>query len=131
MEPQMDTDEREILLKEETHTVVGCAFEVQNELGHGLREKTYERALVVEFGRRDIPCDQQREFEVFYKGVKIDTFIPDLMCFEKIVVDTKVIDRITSNEIGQMLNYLKITGLRVGLILNFKKAKVEWQRIVR
>src|SRR5688572_20631160 len=116
--------------KEETHNIIGCAFEVLNELGHGLNEKLYENSLVVEFKRRAIAFDQQRRFEVLYKGEHVGEFIPDLIAFGKVVVDTKTIDRITDHERGQMLNYLRITKLPVGLILNFKHAKLEFERIV-
>ncbi len=126
----MDTNEHKLLLKEEVFQIVGCAMEVLNTLGHGLLEKPYENALVVEFGLRGIPFKQQPRFDVIYKGVKVGDYIPDLIAFEKIVVDAKTIDRITDVERGQILNYLKITGLRVGLILNFKKPKLEWERMV-
>jgi GxxExxY protein len=116
--------------KEETHAIIGCAFEVHNELGHGLNEKVYENSLVVEFRRRSIAVEQQRRFEVLYKGEHVGEFIPDLIGCGKVVVDAKVIEHITDHERGQMLNYLRITGLPVGLIINFKNAKLEFERIV-
>ena len=119
-----------LLLKDEVFEVVGCAMTVLNELGHGLLEKPYENALVVEFGLQSIPVKQQPRYDIMYKGVNVGEYIPDLIVAEKIVVDTKVIDRIADHEIGQMMNYLKITGLRVGLILNFKRAKLEWKRVI-
>ena len=105
-------------------------MEVLNVLGHGLLEKPYENALVVEFGLRQIEFSQQTRFDVMYKTVKIGEFIPDLIVANTVVVDTKVIDRITRHEAGQMLIYLKITGLHVGLIVNFGHAKIEWKRLV-
>jgi len=119
-----------ILLKEEMYQIVGAAIEVLNEIGHGLHEKPYENALVVEFGIRKIPFDQQVHFDVLYKGHKVGLFIPDLIAFNSIVVDTKVIERITDVERGQMLNYLRIAKHRVGVILNFKNPKLEWERMV-
>jgi GxxExxY protein len=119
-----------LLLATEVHQIVGCAFEVLNELGHGQNEKIYENALAVEFRMRAIDFDQQRRFEVLYKGQFVGEFIPDMIVLNQIVVDAKVIDRITDHERGQMLNYLRITSLRVGLILNFKHARLEWERIV-
>lgn len=126
----MDTNKHELVLEGESHRIVGCAMEVLNTLGHGLLEKPYENALIVEFRLRNIPCRQQPRFEVHYKSVKVGEYIPDLICFDQIVVDTKVIEKITSHEIGQMMNYLKITGLKLGLLLNFKHAKLEWKRVV-
>ena len=126
----MNTNRHELLLKEEVHRVVGCAMEVLNVLGHGLLEKPYENALVVEFGLQNIPYRQQPRFNVRYKEVTVGEYIPDLICFGQLVIDTKTIERITDHELGQMLNYLKITSLRVGLIVNFKHAKLEWKRVV-
>jgi GxxExxY protein len=127
----MDTNAgSKLLLKDEVYQVVGSAIEVLNEIGHGLHEKPYENALVVEFGIRKIPIKQQANFGVLYKGHKVGLFIPDLIAHDQIVVDTKVIERITDQERGQMLNYLRITKCRVGVILNFKNPKLEWERIV-
>ena len=126
----MHTNEHELILKEEVFEVVGCAMEVLNELGHGLLEKPYENALIVEFGLRNILVRQQAQYKVLYKGIQVGKYVPDLITHEKLVVDTKVIERITDHELGQMMNYLKITGLKVGIILNFKRAKLEWKRIV-
>ena len=126
----MNTNGHELFLKKEVFDVVGCAMEVLNELGHGLLEKPYENALVVEFGLRGIPYSQQPRFDVMYKGVSVGEYVPDLITHDKLVVDSKVIERITDHEIGQMMNYLKITGLKVGLILNFRRSKLEWKRIV-
>ena len=125
----MNTNSEKLLLKEEVFHVVGCAIDVLNTLGHGLVEKPYENALVVEFLLRKIPFQQQPSFDVLYKGHKIGLFVPDLIAFNSLVVDTKVIEQITDHERGLMLNYLRITTLRVGVILTFKHSKLEWQRI--
>jgi len=126
---RMNTKAEKLLLKDEVFQIVGCAIEVLNTLGHGLVEKPYENALVVEFLLRKIPFRQQPSFDVLYKGHKIGLFVPDLIAFDSVVVDTKIIDQITDHERGLMLKYLRITGLHVGVILNFKHSKLEWQRI--
>ncbi len=135
----MDTDEKpdlrrggesKLLLKAETEKLIGFSFEVLNEVGHGLNEKIYENSLVVLFKRNGIAFDQQRRFPVLFRGELVGEFIPDLIAFGSVIVDTKVIDRITDHERGQMLNYLRITKLRVGLIVNFKNARLEWERVV-
>lgn len=105
-------------------------MEVLNTLGHGLHEKPYENSLVVDFQVNDIQYNQQQRFNVLYKDVVVGEYIPDLIVDNKIVVDTKVIEKITDHEIGQMINYLKITKLRVGLIINFKYARLQWKRVV-
>ena len=125
----MDANES-LLFKDEAYRIVGCAMEVLNALGHGLHEKPYENALVVEFGVLGIPYLQQPHYEVVYKGVKVGEYVPDLIAFGAIVVDTKVVEAITDHELGQMLNYLKITGLKLGLILNFRRPKLEWERVI-
>jgi GxxExxY protein len=125
----MDTNTEKLLLKDEVFQIVGCAIEVLNTLGHGLVEKPYENAFVIEFLLRKMPFKQQPSYDVLYKGHKIGLFVPDLIVFDALVVDTKVIDKITDHERGLMLNYLRITTLRVGVILNFKHRKLEWERI--
>lgn len=128
----MHTDKAEdkLLHAEMTRAIIGAAMEVLNELGHGLNEKPYENALMVEFGLRDIPCRQQPSFDVMYKGREVGLYIPDLIAFDTVIVDTKVVDYISDQERGQMINYLRVTGLRVGLIINFSKPRLEWERIV-
>jgi GxxExxY protein len=119
-----------LIFKEETQKIIGFAFDVLNEIGHGLNEKIYESSLVVLFKQNGIAFDQQRRFPVFFRKVEVGEFIPDLIAFGSVIVDTKVIDQITDHERGQMLNYLRITELRVGLIINFKHARLEWERVV-
>ena len=117
-------------LKAETEQIIGFAFEVLNEVGHGLHEKIFENSLVVLFKQNPVAFDQQRRFPVLFRGVVVGEFVPDLLRHGAVIVDAKVIDRITDHERGQMLNYLRITKLRVGLILNFKRARLEWERVV-
>ena len=120
----------DLTLAKEVHAIVGCAMEVLNVLGHGLLEKPYENALVVEFGLQHILYKQQPKYDVMYKDVRVGEYIPDQICFDQVVVDAKVVEKIGDHEIGQMLNYLKITGLHVGLLLNFKRPRLEWKRVV-
>lgn len=119
-----------LFLKDEVYQVVGCAMEVLNTLGHGLLEKPYENALVVELGLKGIQFAQQKKFDVNYKGTIVGEYIPDLVVFNQIIVDLKVIKQITDIERAQVINYLKITGMKVGLILNFKNPTLEWERLV-
>jgi GxxExxY protein len=122
--------ETKLLLKAETEKIIGFSFDILNEIGHGLNEKIYENSLIVLFKSNGIAFDQQRRFPVFFRSIQVGEFVPDLIVFGSVIVDTKVIDRITDHERGQMLNYLRITKLRVGLILNFKNARLGWERIV-
>jgi GxxExxY protein len=115
--------------KELSREIIGSAMEVLNSLGHGLHEKPYENSLVVEFKARGLSVVQQPRYPVTYKNVAVEEYIPDLIVNHLIIVDTKTIDRITDHEIGQMINYLKITKLETGLIINFKDARLEWKRV--
>lgn len=127
----MDTNEHEkILYKNEVYQLVGCAIDVLKGVGHGFHEKPYENALAVEFRLRGIPFEQQKSFPITYKSHRVGEYIPDLIAHDAIVIDAKVIETITDHERGQILNYLKISTCRVGLILNFKRSKLEWERLV-
>ena len=119
-----------MLEKELVYKIAGCAMTVLDELGHGLREKTYERALCVEFNIRKIEFDQQKIYPVYYKNVKVDEFIPDLLVENKVIVDLKTIENITDEHRGQILNYLRIAKSQVGLLINFKHPKLEWERLI-
>ena len=123
-------DANNLILKDEVYRIIGAAFSVLMELGHGLHEKPYENALVVEFELNQIPFDQQKRFPVSYKNVQVAEYVPDLIAFGTVIIDAKVIDGITDHERGQMMNYLRISHLQVGLIINFRRAKLEWERIV-
>lgn len=126
----MNTNRQELVCEQETSEIIGAGIEVLNTLGHGLLEKNYENALCVEFDLRSIAFSQQPKFVVLYKNVPVGEYFPDLIVADRVVVDTKTIERIADHELGQMINYLKITGLPVGLILNFKHARLEWKRVV-
>ncbi len=130
----MDTNRHEsedcILHRDLVFRIVGCAFEVVKDVGHGLHEKPYENALVLAFQDAGLSVEQQVAFPILFKGRTVGEYVPDLIADGAVIIDAKVIERITDHERGQMLNYLRITSLRVGLIINFKRAKLEWERIV-
>jgi GxxExxY protein len=126
----MNTDNAQYPDIPETEEVIGAAMEVVNTLGHGLLEKPYENALCVELGIRGLPFAQQPRFPVQYKTVRVGEYVPDIIVAGKVVVETKAIDQITAHELGQMLNYLRITRLPIGLIFNFKYARLKWKRAV-
>ena len=126
----MNADRRELIEKDLTFKMVGCAMAVLNELGHGLREKTYERALCVEFQHQKIHFQQQHIYPVFYRDEHIDDYVPDLVVEKRLIVEIKTVEKIIQEHLGQVLNYLRITGLEVGVILNFKHPKLEWKKVV-
>jgi GxxExxY protein len=116
--------------EELSHEIIGAAMEVLNELKPGLDEKLYENALIIELASQGHTVEQQREYPVHYKGHFLGKLIPDLIVDTTIVVDLKIISAFNENHIAQMLGYLNVTGLEVGLILNFKGAKLTWKRVI-
>jgi GxxExxY protein len=100
------------------------------EVPYGLDEKIYENALCVDFAEQVISFSQQQRFPVYYHQNLLGTFIPDLIVQNTVIVDTKVVDCFNDVHIAQMLNYLKITNLEVGLLLNFKHPSLQIKRVI-
>ncbi len=117
--------------EELTHDIIGSAMAVLNELKPGLDEKLYENALLIELAFRHHTTEQQREYPVHYRGHYIGKLIPDLIVDGKVIADPKVVTAFNDTHTAQMLGYLNITALEVGLLRNFKEAKLSWKRIVR
>jgi len=122
----------ELLYKNEVYAIIGAAMDVYNQLGPGFGEAIYQEAMEIESESRKIPNNPQQDIFIVYKGQTLKKFFtPDLICYEKIIVEIKAIDRLTSREESQLLNYLKATGLPVGLLINFGAEKdLEWKRMV-
>ncbi|MEN9661956.1 MAG: hypothetical protein RL324_905 [Verrucomicrobiota bacterium] len=111
--------------------VIGAAMAVLNELGPGLDEKLYERALVIELRKRGHAVDQQKAFPVQYSGELIGTLIPDTIVDGLVIADPKVVEDFSETHVRQMIGYLAITKLKLALLLNFKHSKLQWKRVVR
>jgi GxxExxY protein len=127
MQPQINTDGHG--LDEITFKINGCAMDVINSLGHGFNEKIYENALAIAFQKRGLNFSQQKQYEVSFESQTVGVFVSDFVVEDKIIVELKTIDLISNHEKGQVLNYLRASSLKLGIILNFKNAKLEWQRI--
>ena len=104
---------------------------VLNELGPGLDEKLYERALVIELCKRGHKVEQQKSFPVHYSDELIGTLVPDTIVDDLVIADPKVVESFNETHMRQMIGYLTITKLKLALLLNFKYSKLEWKRIVR
>lgn len=114
-----------------TYAIIGAAMEVHRVLGCGFLEPVYQKALAVEFTNRTIPCRRETSFSVFYKGVKLDVpYRPDFICFDNVVVELKALARISGIEESKVINYLKVTGHEIGLLLNFGTRSLEYRRFV-
>ena len=121
----------ELLLKDEVYAIIGAAMEVYNQLGPGFSEAIYQEALEIESDIRKMPNNPQQEIYFDYKGVKLKQFFkPDFIYYDKIIVEIKALDRLTSREEAQLLNYLKATGLPLGILINFgRENDLEWKRM--
>ena len=126
----MNANQTTVLHKELSFEIVGAAMEVLNTLGHGLNEKVYENALVAELRSRGIRVEQQKRLSVVYKNILVGEYVPDLLVDEKVILDTKVIEAISDAEVGQVMNYLRIAKLELGILLNFRRPKLEYRRVV-
>jgi GxxExxY protein len=122
---------KEIIHEELSGAIIGAAMEVLNELKPGLDEKLYERAMVIELQNRGRLVEAQRSFPVFYRTELIGDLIPDLIVDSTIIVDAKVVSCFNDNHVAQMIGYLSITGLELGLLFNFQCARLDWKRVVR
>ncbi len=123
----------DLLFKKEVFAIVGAAMEVHRELGPGFLEAVYQEAMEIELESRHIPYEARKTLTVCYKGRPLKkAYEADLVCYGQIIVELKALDRLSGREEAQVLNYLKATGLRVGLLINFgSHPKLEWQRLVR
>ncbi len=118
------------LHKEVTEAIIGAAFEVHNALGYGFLEKVYQRALQVELIGRGLRAGLEKRVAVSYKGVIVGEYAADLLVNESVIVELKVAPSYVSADEAELLNELKATGLPVGLLLNFGRAKVQFKRLV-
>ena len=120
------------MFEEEGYQFMGAAFEVYNQLGHGMAEEVYQQSLEIELSLHGIPFQSKRELEVFYKDRCLDThYCPDLIVDDAIVVELKAISDLTTDHEAQLFNYMRIARQQVGYLLNFgKKGELQWKRFI-
>ena len=123
----------DLLYKKEVFNIIGAAMEVHSVLGAGFLESVYEEAMVIESMRRNIPHETQVRLPVYYKGERLNKeFAADYLGYGKIIAEFKCISKLTNIEEAQLINYLKATGLKVGLLINFgSHGKLEWKRYAK
>jgi len=110
--------------------IVGAAFEVRNILGYGFLEKMYENALLVEMAKRGVKVEEQKALKVKYKDAIVGDYVADLIVDDKVIVELKAEQTYNKQHEAQLLNYLKATGLKVGVLINFRRTKCEFKRLV-
>jgi len=119
------------ILWDECYSIIGAAMRVHNNLGCGFLEAVYQEALVREFLKRRIPFEQQKELVIYYDGVLMNKrYYADFVCYDNIIVELKACDGIAERHRAQVMNYLKATQMRVGLLLNFGLTKLQFVKFV-
>ena len=115
----------------QTYAIIGAAMEIHRQLGHGFLEAVYQDAAVIEFSLRDIPFEKEVTLPVRYKDILLPShYRADFICFSEIIVEFKALSRLSSVEEAQLLNYLKATSLKRGLLINFGDSSLQYKRLV-
>ena len=128
----MNTEKRKLIYEEQTYAIRGAVFAVYKEMGCGFLEAVYQECLEKELASRGVPFVAQPELGLLYKGERlVQTYKPDLICFDKIIVELKALKDLAPEHRAQLLNYLKASELTLGLLINFGSCpKVQIERIV-
>ncbi|HJS19146.1 MAG TPA: GxxExxY protein [Anaerolineales bacterium] len=120
------------MFKDEVYAIVGAAMDVYNDLGPGFLESVYQEAMEIELESRKIPSKPRQEIHIKFKGKLLQKFyIADVVCYDKIVVEIKAVDKLSLRDEGQLINYLNATGMKVSVLINFGHyPSLEWKRLV-
>ena len=121
----------DLLYKEEAYKIIGACLEVHRQLGCGFLEPVYQEALEKEFVNQNISCLREMELPIYYKNEKLNKYYQaDFVCYDKIIVELKSVPYINKNMEAQLLNYLHVSKLHVGYVINFKNSIIEFKRLV-
>ena len=121
----------ELVYKEESYQIIGKCMEVYNELGHGFLEAVYKDALEILFNQRNIFFEREKEYLVYFRGIVLrHKFKADFVVYDKIILVVKCVTVLTDEHIAQTINYLKVSGNKLGLLVNFGRGKLEYKRLV-
>jgi GxxExxY protein len=123
--------EKDLVHSELTRAIIGAAMEVHSNLGPGFLESVYEAAMAIELNLRNVPYERQKAIPVMYKGEIAKDFFCDFLVDGKVLIELKAIQLLTEIEEAQMLNYLKATGLQVGLLVNFGQRSLKYKRLIQ
>ena len=121
----------EFIFREECSSIIGCAMEVHKTLGSGFLEAVYQETLSVEFEKENIPFEKEKVLNIEYKGIPLSKkYIADFFCYEQIIVELKAVENLCLEHTAQVLNYLKATDKKLGLLINFGNTKLQYRRII-
>jgi GxxExxY protein len=117
------------LYSELTEVILGCCFDVMNVLGIGFLEAVYKNALFIAIKEKGLKIEAEKRFEVIFRNRKIGLYVADLIVEEKVIIELKCCESLLGEHQAQLINYLKVSGIQIGLLINFGKRKVEYKRL--
>ncbi len=122
---------KDLVYEEESYKIIGACMNVHSELGSGFLEAVYQEALALEFKNLNIPFQKEQMIEIYYRGQLLDKkYFADFVCFDKIIIELKALDSLNSKHESQVLNYLKASNYKLGILVNFGSKSLEYKRIV-
>lgn len=121
----------EIIYKKESYKIIGAAMEVHKELGNGFLEAVYQEALESEFSLQAIPFEREKTMRISYKEQLLQKYyVADFICYDSVLVELKALTDLTTDHEAQLINYLKVTNLSLGILINFGKKSLQYKRII-
>lgn len=121
----------EYIYKQECYDIIGAAMEVHNELGHGFLEPVYQEALSIVFHENSIPFYKEQVLDIYFKGRLLNKkYVADFICYDEVIVELKAMENLAPEHIAQVLNYLKASGKKLGLLINFGTSKLQYKRVI-
>jgi GxxExxY protein len=122
-------EEKELPYSELTGRILGCCFEVMKELGPGFLERVYKNALLMAMRQKGLQVEAERSYNVMFRGKIIGRYVADLVVNDTVIVELKCCENLIGEHQAQLFNYLKVSGLPVGLLVNFRRRKLDWKRL--
>jgi len=122
-------EEKELPYSELTGSILGCCFEVMKELGPGFLERVYKNALLMAMRQKGLQVEVERSYNVIFRGKIIGRYVADLVVNDTVIVELKSCENLIGEHQAQLFNYLKVSGLPVGLLVNFRRRKLDWKRL--
>lgn len=126
-----NSKQQDLVFKEECYRIVGACMAVHSELGNAFLEPVYQKALALEFRKRNIPFSKEQRLEIYYKEALLEKkYYADFLCYDQIIVELKACTGLTDQHTAQALNYLSALRLRLALLVNFGTQRLQWKRVI-